>query len=443
MHTKSDHAASERGSIPLVLLVVIVLGAVTSVLVATVITGHESTRFDAAFTDAVQYADAGVQDAVVALNNTAALPANDTINLDGTDVIVDSTQINAQNWEVTSTATMPDGTARRVVAEVREVPLFGFALFARNGVGFNGANSADSYSSDTGVWCTGNGIVGTDGAFNFFGLKNSPCHPTNKITVDQAVLYNCADDDAAACRNTTVEGEIRCTHNGGENCLTSDENLSGVPEPDNDGRLVARPDSWKLTPEEELQRVMDENAVCEAAGWPDATPAGVGTSANGDWVLDDGDVLTPRAASTGRDYYCVKSVLFKGDTSVTRGAGDEPVRMHVRDTITVEGSGTTVNCDGCKSNQAYNETPDSGALQIIGAQTQQVMMSDPQIMWSAAVYTPTATCEGPAGVDIYGSLICQLVDNVGNWNFHYDDVLNGIGGSGRYAVASYREEIVP
>lgn len=439
------HIKNEQGSIPLVLLVVIVLGAVTAVLVSTVITGHRSTRFDAAFTDAVQYADAGVQDAVVKLNKgTLATGTSYTIDLDTTavDPIVETTEITPQHWEVSGTATVA-GTTRRVVAEIKEVPLFGFALFARNGVSFNGANAADSYSTSLNQWCTGNGIVGTDGVFEFSGLKNSPCHPTNKITVDSAVLYDCADLDAAACRATTIDGDARCTHSGGDNCLTAGENLSGVPEPDNDGRLTASTDSWKLTPEEELQRVIDEDQVCEAAGWPDAPPPGVSDGTARDWVTEDGDVLIPRAASTGRDYYCVESLLFKGDTSVVRGPGGDPVRIHVRDTITVEGSGTTVNCNGCKSNDPYAQMPDSSALQILGRQTQSYNLSDPQIMWAAAVYAPTAQCEGPAGVDIYGSLICELVDNVGAWNFHYDDALQEVGGSGRFAVASYREEIVP
>ena len=435
----------ERGSIPLALLVVIIVGAVTAVLTSTVITGQRSTRFDAAFTDAVQYADAGVQDAVVKLNNNSLAAGSYTLDVDSTpaDPVVQTTQITPQRWEVSGTATV-NGTTRRVVAEIREVPLFGFALFARNGVAFNGANATDSYSSASGgTWCTGNGVVGTDGALEFSGLKNSPCHPTNKITVDGAVLYGCGALDAAACRATTYDGAPRCTHSGGDNCLTTDENLSGVPEPDNDGRLTAQADPFKLTPEEELQRVIDEDAVCEAAGWPDAPPAGVANAQPRDWVTDDGDVLTPRAAATGRDFYCVESLTFKGDTSVNRGPSGEPVRIHVRDTITVEGSGTTVNCNSCNSNNPYNQRPDSAALQVIGRNTQSFNLDDPQIMWAAAVYAPSAQCEGPAGVDIYGSLICELVDNVGAWNFHYDDALQEVGGSGRYAIATYREEMAP
>ena len=426
----------EDGSIPLVLLVIIVLGAVTSVLVSTVVTNQRSTRFDAAFTDSVQYADAGVQDALVRLNGGSLTTAGYTTDVEGVTVTVDPVQVTPQRWEVTGTATV-GGSTRRVVAELQEVPLFGFALFARNGVAFNGANAADSYSSTDGTWCTGNGIVGTDGALEFSGLKNSPCHPSNKITVDAAVLYDCGGLDAAACRATTFEGQPRCQHSGGDNCVTTEETLSGLSLP---GRLSAQQDPFKLTPEEELQRIVDEHAVCEAAGWPDAPPPGVTNTTAGAWVTDDGDVLVPRAASTGRDYYCVESLTFEGDTSVTRGPGGEAVRIHVRDFVTVEGSGTTVNCNGCKSNTAYVQTPDSSALQILGKDTGQFTMSDPQIMWAAAVYAPSAQCQGPAGVDIYGSLICELVDNVGNWNFHYDDKLSEIGGSSRFTIDSYREE---
>ncbi|MGH3665813.1 MAG: DUF7305 domain-containing protein [Egibacteraceae bacterium] len=440
MHPLIATAHQERGSIPLALLAVIVVAGLSAALVATVIGGQRATRFDQDYTEVLHSADAGLQDAVVRLN-AGNLPPAFVNDVDGRSYDVTTTQPAPNRWEITSTS-QQDGVNRTVVAEASEVPLFFFAVYARHGLAFNGANTVDSYSVADSLWCTGNGMVGTDGALDFSGLApNGSCHKdgvpateTGKTTVDAALLYECGDLDAAACAATTVDGDVRCTHTGGENC--------NIPP------LEAREEPFSITPEEEVQQILDETEECADLGWAD-TFLGISSSTGGVWVTDDGDDLTPRDPADGRDFYCVKSLLFAGDTTVTPGAGGEPVRIHVKGdpvdantsaSIMVEGSGTTVNCPGCTSNDYRATLPAASKLEIISVGTAAFELDDPQIMFAGAVYVPNAACSGPAGADVYGALVCGDVDNVGNWNFHYDDSLRDAGGTDVFALDRYREE---
>jgi hypothetical protein len=77
------------------------------------------------------------------------------------------------------------------------------------------ANYADSYDPEInpvtgkGTWCTGKGLVGTDGAFNFSGLApNGSCHAepnpygqlNKKVTVDSATMRVTPASPAASSR---------------------------------------------------------------------------------------------------------------------------------------------------------------------------------------------------------------------------------------------------
>ena len=59
----------------------------------------------------------------------------------------------------------------------------------------------------------------------------------------------------------------------------------------------------------------------------------------------------------------------------------------------------------------------------------------------AAVYAPNAACTGQtsnAGTDFYGSMICNTIDNVGGWTFHYDTRLAALG-DGTWHIKAYAE----
>ncbi|HEX2027500.1 MAG TPA: hypothetical protein VHF25_05820 [Nitriliruptorales bacterium] len=434
----------ERGSLPLALLATIVVAGLVTVLVARTIAGRESTRSDRDFTDALHVADAGVQAAMVYLNQHSLLDAGfDQLAPDG---VVDGRYVSTvdgrtytvtwsgsgSDWEITSVSEV-DGVDREVVAAAEEKPLFSHALYAKRGIAFSGANTTDSYNATT--WCTRRGYVGTDGALEFTGLAPAgSCHESyKKVTVDQSFLYDCGDLAVAACEaSTTTAGEPRCEHAGGENCT--------FPPTYPKGPLDAVSEPFRLTPESELQKIIDETAVCEAAGWNDTTPS-VTQSTGGVWVTANGNTI-PAYTGAGRDFWCVTSLKFGGDTTVTRGASGQPVRIYVKGgTIEVAGTGTRVNCPGCTHTNYRATRPDAGALIVVSLGASTFRIADPQVQLAAGVYAPNAICDGPAGADIYGAAVCEIVDNVGNWNFHYDERLGDAGATGVFGIASYREEL--
>lgn len=454
---RNEPIAGDRGSIPVALLVTIIVGGLATVLVAGVLTGQRSTRFDRDFTQVVQVADAGVQDALTRLN--AGLLSDgqtETVtNIDGNPAaeytFTATVGGSPQEWVISSQGTLR-GVTRTVEVTSAEVPLFQFALFARTSMEFNGANYADSYNPSSSTWCTGNGIVGSDGFFEFSGLApNDSCHKDHpdptvvenpKVTVDGAHLYECGALDATACRDVTIGANDRCSHSGGENCLTSAET--------NRGPLEAFEESWKLTPTEELQTIADDEAVCEADGYDDTHPArppsdptgGVNASAGGNWVTQLGDIIETTPTALGRDFWCVQSILFEGDTGVERGAGGEGVRIYVHPDgfLKAKGTGRTINCPAFDCDYRVNY-PDASALKIIAREIATIDLKSPQIQFAGAVYAPQAVCKGGVGgIDVYGSLVCGYVDNVGNWAFHYDDSLADQGGTETYAIDRYREE---
>ena len=62
-------------------------------------------------------------------------------------------------------------------------------------------------------------------------------------------------------------------------------------------------------------------------------------------------------------------------------------------------------------------------------------------LFAGVIYAPRSRCGSPGGasVDIFGAIICGSMDNVGNWDFHYDDQL-GKYGTGVFGVGYYTEE---
>jgi len=101
----------------------------------------------------------------------------------------------------------------------------------------------------------------------------------------------------------------------------------------------------------------------------------------------------------------------------------------------------------CDKNDPRAVRPLAASLQIYSASDLDQGGGDifvkSQSMFSGVVYAPRARCGtdggGGAGVHVYGALVCASVDNVGNWQFHFDDTLGSYGTSA-YDVAGWREE---
>jgi hypothetical protein len=62
---------------------------------------------------------------------------------------------------------------------------------------------------------------------------------------------------------------------------------------------------------------------------------------------------------------------------------------------------------------------------------------------AAGIYAPRGACgatsSSAAQVNIYGSLLCDSLSNVGGWAFHYDEAIMKVAGTGEYSVTAWDE----
>jgi hypothetical protein len=166
--TRSRRWADQTGSLPLVMLAAIILGGAITALFGYVATGQRTARNDRDFNQAIQIADAGLQDAfsdlATADPDDIATPLGGKLTQDGAvgdgEWGWEATRVSRTRWQVRSEGSYR-GSTRVVEATIGPRQLFGLAAFADKSLELRGANLADSYDGVT--WGTKNGAVGSNG----------------------------------------------------------------------------------------------------------------------------------------------------------------------------------------------------------------------------------------------------------------------------------------
>lgn len=411
----------ERGSIPLALLAIIAIGGLVGAMVTTTIAGERAARRDRDFTNVIQGADGGVQAAFnYVARSLADAPVDDPLygvgrtigpytdtTADGSSYTWTATRETALRWVVASTGTR-NGEIRTVSAEISDTPLFELAAYAITALTFRGSNGADSY--DGAGYFTDcvpanpecRGIVGSNGVVRLNGnaafLEN----------VDGVHLHNW-DVDA---------GDHRCV--GGGRCDDALADPSVEPSARFGPPLVVGNGIDVGFIEDRLQQCRDANAgQLDSLTLPD----------NGGFLI--GPPYT-------EPVLCVDNLTFNIDVQVAA-----PVTIYVAGNITfTKGTGASdpreVNCtEGCTP----GSTPTAGNLRIYSVGPRLEIGNHSRL--AAAIYAPQAECLGDpsnAQADIFGSLVCDRIENQGGWQFHYDTRL-GDRGMGRFALDGWQEVI--
>ena len=448
------------GSIPLALLVSIVVAGLVIVLTGTILQSERSVRFDRAYTDVVQVADAGAQTAYHRLNQVADDPAahpelaalavgatTPTFTTDLGDAEAEWTvsRLSSREYEVTSTGRTPDGVARTVVVAMEKDSLFFPGAFGDRLVAMNGASTQiDSYESEstscppssaTTCWGihpdfgTGNAALGTNNDFDFSG----------NVKVRRGILYDWKNNPGQGA--TTIKpGGDRCK---GNPCTEADV-------------IRTEDDKLEYGSDDQMQFITDKLGSC-ASG-----------NEKGTWVLGNSKKKDPPevlplpsgvnsgspADATHTQYYCADSLQIIGDVAMPTATPENPMVIFLRNSYSQAGH-STVNLDcvldstpDCPKNfnQDWRQVrPKAESLQIY-VQTEAPakganVMIDQHAVFAGVMYSPRATCggSGNAGAHMYGSMICRNIDNVGNWRFHYDESLADVS-RGTYTMAAWREE---
>lgn len=461
----------EDGSIVLALLAAIIGGGLMVVIVASVLAGQRSVRFDEEFTQALNVAEHGVEEAVHLLNTGLLQPAD----LDGSNQYSASGTADGvpyeytiewngvRGWTVKSTGGDTDGVQRRLEVLVEERPRFHVAAFSDQLLAFGGGNTADSYNSKTAVWCTDKGRVGSNEDMNFpGGAQQSDCHKQagENRTVDGVDLYDWDDNPGWP----DDPGNERCTHDTGtpNNCKDADGNprfdthadplelnLGDDDDPDPKPFSVAHMEQLIQRCKDDLEFIPELRA--SAAPWNGTiAPAGVG----------DGPELFPDDPDSPH-YWCAGRVVFDVHTTLTDDAsGENPVIIVVEHSIAVEKDNNApkggpshpdVHCVNCTPGPgAGADAPEAAALQIYtpsednpDEQDGNVVKIRQQSIFAGTIWAPRGACGGLTGsaasVHIYGSLVCGNIRNVGGWQFHFDEALLDIGMS-EFGIAVWTEQ---
>jgi type II secretory pathway pseudopilin PulG len=424
----------DRGSIPMALLVVIVMGGLLTVLLSRTVMEQRSTQRDNEFTTALHAAEIGFDDAVFRLNNHLVVGDDDegAGEVDGYAYEWGVERAGAA-WRAWSTGTGPNGVARTISADVTDRPIFDLALATHLGVNFSGGNTADSYNSATGA----NGTtcsMGASPSTGCFGIiaSNGVIHMGSASGVpnyaDRVQVYDWG--------NPTNTGAGRCTH--ANNTYCQEPFRRNYEDPlDIRGRVGF---------------AEDLAAACTAAGaWTSwkATDVAPGNGAGQNrWATMPS---TPDVTlGDGTPVFCFSELTL--DTNIEMPSGFDDYVVSVRDRLYVGGQ-LEVNCPSCKSNAAFGSAakpfPRARNLQIFtmaedtcaGNANCYAVRILQQTHFAGTIYAPDATCGSQTGgTHIYGSLICNFVTNAGNWSFHYDeDLMDGLS-TNEYFVSRWTEE---
>lgn len=445
---------SERGSIPLALLAVIVVAGLAATVLARTVAEDRSARFDRNYTVALHAADAGIEEAYFSLNNqlfatnaTSIPPTSGSANGVPYEWTATRPDATSTSWTVTSESEAPDGTTRVLQATIAEEPLFDIAAFSMVSTSFNGNNGANSYDSAlvtpgscwtpgghkpsggavTSPCTTGKGFVGSNGDLEL----------GNNSYADGTFLFDWA--------TPSKQYPNRCTQSNDPNGpLCTPPLRRNIDEPRRfDDEL------------DDMEDVLDSTSAGIGCGTGASMPEWK-TSTDG---VDLGGGVYRMDLSPG--VYCFAKLNFDKNTVLPSGVtAAAPLNIYVRDQVQVGGS-LSVNCGGPGTSfPLCNDTNNSHPLdrpaarrldiRLFGGDIPSAGPSHPaqpgvkirnQAHFAGTILAPNATCDSAGGgPDIYGSVICRDIGNAGNWGFHFDEDLSNGATTGRFAVQQWTEQ---
>ena len=161
----------ERGSIALVMIIMLVTSTLTLAVVTASEAGLKSSRRAGDSANALQLADAGLNDAVRVVGTTSQTSLDSgTVSLgsSGSYSYTGTLDPFSTVWHLSSTGVDLHGVKRKVNADAVAESLFGSALFVQSNLSVSSGGTLDSFSNGltTTNMCTKHGVVGTDAGAN-------------------------------------------------------------------------------------------------------------------------------------------------------------------------------------------------------------------------------------------------------------------------------------
>jgi Tfp pilus assembly protein PilX len=388
--TRVGTGSGEEGSVVMAVLVGVVATLLIIALLATTEIGLRASRRSGDSANALQLADAGINDAAKAVTaHTTDFTGNSSLGTAGSYTYsATKDPSNVLVWHLDATGTDATGARRRIKADAIDQPIFGNAFFALTSASIKG--TADSYT-DQDHTCNnpGSGVIGSNGTITFTGGytncgRNYPADGC--IFYGQTTIPNGATG-AGACPPT--------------NTTTTMQKF--IPPP------VTVPSG--LTSEGAF--------TCSAT-----VPIPSGTHLYTNLILSDGC----QVAGAG------PAVLY-ATVSVTVG--------------TLSGNcKSVINAPSGPCTSPPDDWYRSGwpARLQINVANGDVLFANHANFWGV-INAPNSTVKtdgnGTPQVEVFGSVVAGSVDTAAQFNFHYDKSLSQQLTTGQYQVTNWREEPLP
>ena len=454
----------ERGSIPIFLGVMVVATAMIITTVEAVDVGLKQTRRAGDSANALQVADAGVNDAIqqapTVPKTTLTFTRTGTLGSSGSYTYTAARDTARRDlWHIDVLGTDKTGVRRRIKADALPSSLFNSPLFVNSTLDLSSGVSLDSFTNGVtkATMCTGKGIIGT----------NSPTTMTFGSVGQGQGVNNCKK---LLGLDPTWDFSM-------DGCTSFGDGSQALP-PIGTGKCPPAPDTFKTPPK----------PFTPATVYPPGTPltnpkaADYLGTANQTLVCDPSQPASTTAATksvqslVGGKIYYFKSIVLKDGCTITSpvllpaaaGGGidpESPVTLYADTRVDIgnpNGQGGAINkppqsatvcgntststvVDG-KANPAYYYCPLWTAglriRMISGASNLVNIRSSGTKFWgSIEVPTGTMTLTG-SQIEIWGAAASNTASSNAQFTWHFDDSLVVIS-NGQYGLSGWREEPLP
>ncbi|MBW3668157.1 MAG: hypothetical protein KY443_02990 [Actinobacteria bacterium] len=427
----------EDGSIAVTAMVSFIALAVTAAMLTTVFRDIRVSRRAGDSANALQVADAGINDAVKSLRDAVAVAGgcpwapSTTMAFSRTSTLAggeytfcafpDTDVSGRAIWHIDATATDATGVKRRLRADAAAVPLYPNAINVLASGSFSSGFSVDSFKDEVNR-CTKKGYVGTNSP-NTFTFGNSGNNSSENCQNNPNGTFPYPPDGCVAY-SRDGSATIRPSQIGPGQCPPAHTTTAS---PQYIAPSVGRPETWDLP----AGGAQGDNFTCNSA-----------TLQAGKTYFYSSVTLAENCGfPTGGPYptMATPTKIYTNSLTLAGGQGSSSLNPINLPPNSATVCGPTHGLSG--ANPLY--CPGwAGGLQIFVNAGPVTFSGNHSTFWGVITApSSTVTWSGGGGSqwEIFGSLVARSVSGAVQAKWHYDESLGALT-SGRFTPQNWREE---
>jgi hypothetical protein len=457
-------ARNDEGTMAILMIVVLVATGLVMITAATVEQGLRTSRRGGDAANALQVADAGVNDAISAISTAGGgtFTRSGTVGNGSYSYTATQDAANPAAWLIDVYGTDQTGVKRHVRAMASGLPLFASPMYVNTAFSTKAGAILDSFRS--GVSLAGPSGNYTDGGCTDHGVLffNPDAQITFPSTNGGGTSINNCNQLRFGTWKYSMDG---CVMYGGVfNIPSTAWGTAKCPSPTDatfPNRTKSIPDTFSPTPVEAPKRSVDVQSPTQSscAAGVCAPTAGSSLTCNGTTLLKLGwtyyydkitlakdcaiDPTTVPATATP-DYIAAHPVLlFTKALNVTTGTHGEINAPPISGHSTLCGSSTsTWTYQDVNNNPAWNYCSGwvrSLSINMIGeSSTVNITGNNGKFWGTFNAPGASVTLDAPQ-IEFWGAMLAKNLDTATQFSWHYDDSLSSQT-TGKYTVNNWREE---